>query len=152
MKFRAIERPNPNKKEDPKKFYATIVTDGEYSLDKMAEEIVGFTSLSEADVNAVLIAVQNVAQKQLAEGKIVRLGKLGSLYPTISSHGESSEELVTVKTIKSIGINYRAGSLLLKHLQDCEKHKVHTANPTSNSAVNQKSKSNTTKSKSLPVE
>ncbi len=124
MKFRAVEKVNPRNVEAERKFYASIVTNGEFTLDNMAEEIVDFTSLSEADVNAVLIAVETVAQKKLADGMIVRLGRLGTLYPTLSSDAEDSAEEVNVKSIKSVGVNYRASDKLLKALKDCTKYKV----------------------------
>lgn len=123
MKFKVLEKINPRDPKGQKKFYASIIIEGEFTLDDMAKEIVSFTSLSEADVNSVLIAVQTVAQKKLADGKIVRLGKLGNLYPALSSDGEEKAEDVSVKSIKAVGINYRAGDELIKAMEDAPKQK-----------------------------
>ena len=39
--------------------------------------------------------------------------KLGSLYPTLSSEGTATEKEFTINKIKSVGVNYRAGSRII---------------------------------------
>jgi len=95
-----------------KKFYATIVTDGECTIDQLVKDIEKFSSLSEPDIKGVIIALENVIQNKLAESKIIRLEKLGSFYPTLSSEGKDKAEDVTSTSIKEVGINYRPGDRL----------------------------------------
>ena len=64
----------------------------------------------------MIIALENSVQNKLAEGKIVRLEKLGSLYPAISSTGVEKAEEVTSAVIKEAYINYRPGERLIKTL------------------------------------
>lgn len=107
-----------------KKFYAAIVTDGEATIDEIVKDIEKFSSLTEPDIRGVVIALENVIQNKLAEGKIVRLEKLGSLYPTLSSKGEATEAEVTSSSIIEVGINYRPGDRLKKAINDAGFKKV----------------------------
>lgn len=56
-------------------------------MDNLVKAIEKFSSLSEPDIRGVIIAIENVIQQQLVEGKMVRLDKLGSFYTSLSSHG-----------------------------------------------------------------
>jgi len=107
-----------------KKFYASIVTDGEATLDDLVKDIEKFSSLSEPDIRGVVIALENVIQNKLAEGRIVRLEKLGSLYPTLSSEGEEKAENVSSRSIKELNINYRPGERLKKAINEAVLLKV----------------------------
>ena len=107
-----------------KKFYATIKFDGEVTIDELVKEIEKFSSLSEPDIRAVIIALENTIQDKLASSKIVRLDKLGSFYPCISSSGADKAEDVTSKSIKSVNVNYRAGARIINALETGDFKKV----------------------------
>jgi len=64
-----------------RKWYATIITDRVETIDDLVKSIEKFSALSEADIRGVIIALENVMQDAFAKGKIVRLDKIGSLYP-----------------------------------------------------------------------
>ena len=101
-----------------KKHYAAIHTDGEITIDELVREIEKFSALSEPDIRGVIIALENVIQAKLADSKIVRLEKLGTLYPTLSSEGRDNAEDVTSNVIKSVGVNYRPGARIIKAMKD----------------------------------
>ncbi len=124
MKFKAVEKVNPQDTKAPRKYYAQIVSDGEVTIDELVKEIEKFSALSEPDIRGVIIAFENVMQDKLAAGKTVRMDKLGSFYPTLSSNGEEKAEKVDVHSIKSVGINYRPGKRIIEALTICKKHKV----------------------------
>lgn len=93
-----------------KKWYATMATDGELTIDDLTKSIERFSALSEADIRGVIIALENVIQDALANSKIVRLEKLGSLYPGISSSGTDRKEEFNAKAnIRRTKVNYRPG-------------------------------------------
>ena len=100
-----------------KMFYANIQFEGETTIDELVKEIEKFSSLSEPDIRAVVIALENVIQDKLANSRIVRLDKLGSFYPSISSTGADKAEDVTSKSIKSVNVNYRAGARIINALE-----------------------------------
>ena len=119
IKFKAIEKGQPGVVGGgTTKFYASIVIDGEATIDEIVRDIEKFSSLSEPDIRGVIVALENVIQNKLSDGKIVRLEKLGSFYPSISSKGENSQAEVTSDTIKEVSINYRPGDRLKKVINE----------------------------------
>ena len=114
IKYRLIEKGQPGVAGGGvKKWYANIVTDGEVSIDELVKDIEKFSALSEADIRGVIFALENVMQNALANGKIVRLDKIGSLYPSISSEGtDTPEEFIAQKHVRNIKANYRPGKRL----------------------------------------
>ena len=101
-----------------KKFYAQIVYGKEVTIDELVAEIERFSALSEADIRGVIIALENVIQEKLAQSRIVRLEKLGSLYPAISSNAEEEMKDVGSKTIKKVSVNYRPGKRILDTMKN----------------------------------
>ncbi|AQY21137.1 hypothetical protein AB406_0173 [Riemerella anatipestifer] len=83
----------------------------------MVKQIEKFSALSEADIKGVLVALENVAQEALANGYMVRLEKLGTLYPTLSSGGTATEKDFNQGLIKSVGVNYRPGKRILDSMK-----------------------------------
>ena len=110
IKYTVIERGEPGVTGGgTKRWYAQVKTDGEMSVDDLVKEIEKFSALSEADIRGVIIALENVIQKELANSKIIRLDKLGSFYPSLSSGGAESEDKFNVNLIKGAKVNYRPG-------------------------------------------
>jgi len=117
IKYNLIEKGKPGiVGGGSKKWYASIVTDGEVTIDDLVKQIEKFSALSEADIRGVIIALENVIQDQLANGKIIRLDKLGSFYPSLSSEGVVKEADFTVANIKGAKVNYRPGKRISKAL------------------------------------
>jgi putative DNA-binding protein len=118
IKYKLIEKGQPGVAGGgTKKWYASIVTDGELDIDDIVKQIEKFSSLSEADIRGVVIAVENVIQEALADSKIVRLDKLGTFYPTLSSGGAATEKDFNQSLIKSAGVNYRPGKRILDSIK-----------------------------------
>ncbi len=110
IKYTVIERGEPGVSGGgKKKWYAQVKTDGEMTIDNLVDEIEKFSALSEADIRGVIIALENVIQKELANGRIIRLDKLGSFYPSLSSEGAETAEMFTSSLIKGARVNYRPG-------------------------------------------
>ena len=101
-----------------KKFYASISFDGEVTVDDMVTEIEKFSALSEPDIRGVIIALENVIQNKLADSKIVRMDRLGTFYPTLSSEGREHEEEVNEHCIKRVAVNYRPGARIMHTMKD----------------------------------
>ena len=117
IKYKVIEKAQPGVAGGGiKKWYATIVTDGELTVDDLTNKIEKFSALSEADIRGVIIALENVIHEELINGKIIRLDKLGSFYPSLSSDGVANEKEFTVANIKSAKVNYRPGKRISNSL------------------------------------
>ncbi len=60
------------------KYYAKLVVHGERNLDQLTKSIEKISTVSGADIRAVLYAVVDVITDDLTNGLIVRIGDLGS--------------------------------------------------------------------------
>jgi predicted histone-like DNA-binding protein len=107
-----------------KKYYASIHIDGEVGIDDLVKEIEKFSALSEPDIRGVIIALENVIQNKLADSKIVRLEKLGTFYPTLSSAGEDTADKIDAHSIKKVGVNYRPGSRIAATMREANLKKA----------------------------
>lgn len=107
-----------------KKFYAQIVYGKEATVDELVKNIEKFSALSESDIRGVIYALENVAQDLLSQGRIVRLEKLGSFYPAISSRGEAEEKDVSSNSIRRVSVNYRPGARILAALKEAGFKKI----------------------------
>jgi len=68
-----------------KKVTAHIVEKEEYTLKMLAAEIAQATTVTVADVEAVIAAFVDFSMKHLCEGHRVELGALGKLFPTLKT-------------------------------------------------------------------
>ncbi len=99
-----------------KKFYATPVLEGEVTLDDLTRLIEKSSTVSGADIRAVLYALVETTVDSLTKGSIVRLGELGSLRPSISSEGKATEAEVSASAIRSANVIFTPGSRIKEML------------------------------------
>jgi predicted histone-like DNA-binding protein len=113
IQFRVIERGQPGVEGGgEKKFYATAVSSGETTLEDITALIEEASTVSGADIRAVLYAMVSIADRSLSSGQIVRLGDLGSLRMSISSDAADSADKVTSSTIKGVKTIFTPGPRL----------------------------------------
>ncbi|MBT0551442.1 HU family DNA-binding protein [Riemerella anatipestifer] len=118
IKYKTIQKAQPGVAGGgDKKFYASPVYQGEKTLEGLTKDIEKISTVSGADIRAVLYALVDVMQTSLSEGRIVRLGELGSMRVSLSSEGKAKEEEVTSAAIKSAKVLFTPGSDLKKMLQ-----------------------------------
>ena len=121
IKFNVIKRGEPGVTGGgAKKFYASAITDGETNIDGLTRNIEKISTVSGADIRAVLYALVDVMTAEMAEGRIVRLGDLGNMRVSISSRGETAAPDVTANSITNSRILFAPGPRLrdmLKTLQ-----------------------------------
>ena len=108
--FKVVKiKSNPLNVDSPLKFYPKAVNVGKKaSFKQIIDLIYANSSLSRGDV---LNVVQNFVEKlreQLLEGKTVFVDGLGSFSLSIRSKGEETEKEVTVRSIRTIHITFRA--------------------------------------------
>ncbi|MDY3521899.1 HU family DNA-binding protein [Riemerella anatipestifer] len=118
IKYKTIQKAQPGVAGGgDKKFYASPVYQGEKTLEGLTKDIEKISTVSGADIRAVLYALVDVMQNSLSEGRIVRLGELGSMRVSLSSEGKAKEEEVTSAAVKSAKVLFTPGSDLKKMLQ-----------------------------------
>lgn len=112
IKFNVIQRRNLQKPNEPLKWYASAIGDGETNINDLAAYASETSTVSKADILAVLESTLTKVSKDLSEGKIVRVGEYFTLQMSISSEASEKEEEVNASKIKSAKINFRPGKML----------------------------------------
>jgi len=107
-----------------KKYYATNQSTGELTLAGLSKRIEQMCTVNGADVRAVVYALLEVMILEMADGKIVRLGELGSLRVTISSEGVEKEEDVRASTIRGAKVIFTPGKDLKTMLETLTYEKI----------------------------
>ena len=127
--FNVIAKLNPLKKNQPKKFYAVVQSNGEVDVRKLARQIADITTVSLPDVIATLESLVMIIPQHIADGKIVRLGELGSLRVSIKSEGCETELEVNAGKITKAKFIFTAGQELKDTLKTLKFTKVKKAAP-----------------------
>lgn len=118
MIYKIVQRRNPQKPEEAKKFYPAPVYSGEITLRSLAEEISQTCTLTQADVSAVMESLLQKLPLLLANGHSVRLGEFGIMKLSFSAKGKEKKEEVSSAEIKNTHILFLAGIELKKKLKD----------------------------------
>ncbi len=82
---------------------------GVTTLAGLTREIEKISTVSGADIRAVLYALVDVITGNLGDGKIVRLGELGSLLVSISSEGRNTSEEVNAAAVRNSKVIFTPG-------------------------------------------
>ena len=78
LHYKILKRAKPGKKSsEGMVYYPYPQRQGRFNLDEIAEQISKQSTMSEADVHGVLIALVNEITEKVSEGSIVELGRLG---------------------------------------------------------------------------
>jgi predicted histone-like DNA-binding protein len=116
MKYKLVERKNPQQPEAAGKLYAAPVNDGKVSQKEIAADIVNLSSLSRGDVSNVIDSLLDTVPKYLVMGKSVSLGELGTLRVSFSSEGVATEEEFTINKISGLRVLFTPSPALRKSI------------------------------------
>jgi predicted histone-like DNA-binding protein len=105
-------------KPDTLTYYPRLKASGEVGLRELVDDIAQTSTLSQADMLAAIESLLQHIPRYLAEGKIVRLGDLGSFSLGIQAEGAPAAAEVNAAHIKRNRLRFRAGKLMVKLLQD----------------------------------
>lgn len=99
------------------KYYIQTAATVPVNFERIAKNISDRCTLTEADVLAVLNALQTEVEKAVQNGQSIRLGQLGSFRPTITSKGVLKKEDADVTLVKALRVRFTMGSRLRSALQ-----------------------------------
>ena len=117
IKFKVVERGEPGVTGGGvHKYYASPVMSGELDLDQLTKMIEKISTVSGADIRAVLYALVDVSVDQLSNGQIIRLGELGSLRISLSSEGKDRPEDVSSLSVKKSSVLFTPGKRIKEML------------------------------------
>jgi len=117
IQIKAVKRPLPRTGGSVRKFYAIPVQGKEITLEGLTRSIEKTSTVNGADIRAVLYAMVRAAVSGLEDGRIIRLGDLGSLRMTLSSEGKDSAEEISPASVKKTKIIFTPGKML-KEMQN----------------------------------
>jgi hypothetical protein len=112
IKFNVIPKKNPQKRDEPAKYYANIVGDGKTTLSDLAKHASTMSTVSKADILAVLESTFEKIAQDVADGKIVYVGEYFTLQAGGSSMGAETEKEVTAANIKTVKAVFRPGKMI----------------------------------------
>jgi predicted histone-like DNA-binding protein len=125
LKFKAIQKAEPGVAGGgKKKYYASVAGRDEQDITKITRAVEKISTVSGADIRAVLYAAADVIPDFLADGDIVRLGDLGSFRLTLSSEGVNTEEEAIASIINGARIIFTPGEKLKEMLNNLDFQKV----------------------------
>ena len=119
VKYIVVPHKIPSKPDEPVAYYPRLKSSGEVNLREIADDIALDSTVSTADTMAVIEGLIQKTPQYLEDGKIVRLGDLGSFFLSIQAEGSDSPEKVNAAKIKRNKLHFRAGKIMrqmLKHL------------------------------------
>ncbi len=105
----------PEYKYMPKNHVEAIV-----GLEELAEMIEKKSSMSRGDILGVLAEVETTACYMLENGHPVKLGILGTFYPSIETKSVDSPEEVTGKLIKRFKVIFKPSKYLKNRFKNVE--------------------------------
>ena len=122
--YSVAPRINPRDKEAAPKYYGRVQANGDVNVREMSERIQQSCTVHKADVQAVLLALEDVIIDALKGGEIVRLGELCTLQVSLSGKGALTEKEYDDSLIKKARIIFRPGTVLAGALETLKFSKV----------------------------
>lgn len=95
-----------------KKYYAVPSNSGKATIDDLIQTIEKTSTGSGADVHLVVYALIDAIEKELSNGRSVRLGQLGDIRLTFTSEGKDTPDEVGPDDIKRIKTIFKPAAKL----------------------------------------
>lgn len=112
-----IQKLNPNKLDEPKKWYVTQVTAALVDESQIAIDIAEGTTLDPSEAMMALRQLRKVLLRRLLSGESVKMGNWGSFSVTLTSTGVEEKKKVSASQIKSVNLNFQADKTFKEELQ-----------------------------------
>ena len=116
--YKTIPRKNPQDITAPAKYYAAVKSNGSVDFESLAAMISEQCTVTDTDCLAVLNVLEKNIIRELKEGRIVRLGKLGNFQVGLSSEGFATADEVTANAVKKSRILFRPAKKMRELLQN----------------------------------
>ncbi|GHU58295.1 DNA-binding protein [Bacteroidia bacterium] len=113
LKFRTVQREVLLGDDAGKiKTYAVAKANGYCDIDKLCELVSARSTVSSADVKAVIDSMNWVMHIELRSGNIVQLGEFGNFRLSVKSNGTETEKEFNATNIKKARIIFTPGTSL----------------------------------------
>ena len=118
INYSLSKRKNPQKKDEPAKYYAVAQGKEALDLDKFAEHITSHGCVySKGDILAILTIAIQCIKEQILAGNVVKLGDLGKFSCALSSRGASEvDTFIASANITKVRMKWQP-SIYLRNLK-----------------------------------
>jgi predicted histone-like DNA-binding protein len=116
LQYKIVKQRNALDRDKKEMYYPRLTKRYKYTLRDIATHISDQSSLSKADIIAVLVSLEEVIPKMLKNGRTVSLGDLGSFSLQANAKTAPTEEEVSWRSFKGLKARFRPGSALKIHL------------------------------------
>lgn len=117
LQIKAQRIKNPQDLTEDSKYFSKAISTGLIDFERLAYLVSNQCTVRESDCYAVLLALEHNMIDELQQGKVVNFGRLGNFQIGVKSNREETPEEVTLNTIKSTHLNFRASSKLKSKLK-----------------------------------
>lgn len=107
--FNKVQRGNPAKPDEPKKWYLSLKSLGLIGEKEVAKQIADETTLNPKEAEMALAQFEKILQRLLLDGHTVQLGDWGYFKLTMNCDGAATEKEAVVANVKKINIRFQAG-------------------------------------------
>lgn len=129
IEYSLVQRGNPGDPKSPKRWYAAVRSSGTTTERNMVDKISRGTSLSSGDVKNAIESLLQEIPRDLADGKLVKLGELGTFRVTLQSEGTDTEEAFTGAQVRKVKVNFTPSALFEQLLSGAVLRRVAAAEP-----------------------
>jgi predicted histone-like DNA-binding protein len=117
MKYKVVQKGRPgNPTEGKDKYYANLVIEEEVTTDGLIDYMTKTGSQNPVVCRQVFIALQYALPELLAQGKRVKIDKIGSFYPSVSVTGEDEAKFLKPVKLKKFSIKFRPAEWITKEM------------------------------------
>ena len=103
------------------KAYPVFQQTGQITIDELARHMKDHGSkYSRGDIKGFIDDVVDCVVEHLTQGISVRMGDLGTFYPSLKVEGSASASTVSADNIKSVAVSDRAGKVFKQIKQDAQ--------------------------------
>lgn len=124
IKYSIAQLRNPQRSDEPGKFYAKAQARDTVDLNRIAQEISYATTLTDGDVLNVLRGLIHKVKEHLSDGDIVGLAEFGSFQYHLCSRGAETKEQFTAANVRQVKLRFRPGKMLRPQLGDFQFERV----------------------------
>lgn len=115
--YKKIQRVNPLKKDEPRKWYPVVKSLGTLSEKEVAKRISDETTLNPKEAEMALAQLEKVLISGLLDGYTVKIGDWGVFQVTVNSMGSEEEKDANASKITKVNIRFTAGTSLREAAQ-----------------------------------
>ena len=115
--YKKIQRVNPLKKDEPRKWYPVVKSLGTLGEKEVAKRISEETTLNPKEAEMALAQLEKVLISGLLDGYTVNIGDWGTFQVTVNATGADTEKEATASKITKVNIRFTAGQSLREAAQ-----------------------------------